>query len=132
MACSTCKKVKIEVPPVESGLPYSVAGGSRFVTGAQGRRYPIQYCLIPPTRQPRNGWEVEFTVHGQVHKINGTPHEIFREAKRLLDLNQIKYTSLDLWFNLNLQWTARAVDRYQKVRHSDLMAIAITNTNSDD
>jgi len=126
MACPTCKKVKVQAP-MESGLPFTVLGGSLRVTGKDGRRYPIQTNLIAPMREPLHGWKVDFKIKGQSHTFDGNPTDIFRQAKRLFDLNEVKHTSLDLWFNLNLQWLSRSVEKYQKVRYSDLLALAVPN-----
>lgn len=127
MACPTCKKVKLPAP-MESGLPVTVLGGVLRVTGSDGRRYPIQTSLIAPMREPRGGWSVEFKVKNQLHLFDGpSPRAVFLEVKRVFDLNGIKHTALDLWFNLNLQWVSRAVERYQKVRHQDLLSIAVPN-----
>jgi hypothetical protein len=126
MACLTCRKVKVQAP-MQSGLPFTVLGGALRVTGKDGRRYPIQTNLIPPMREPLGGWKVSFKINGQSHTVDGNPIDIFRQVKRLFDLNSIKHTALDLWFNLNLQWTSRALERYQKVRHRDLLALAIPN-----
>lgn len=127
MACLTCKKVKVQAP-MESGLPSTVLGGSLRVTGRDGRRYPIQTSLIAPMREPHGGWGVDFKIKGQLHHIGGSnPREVFTETKRLFDLNGVKHTSLDLWFNLNLQWLFVSVEKYQKVRHRDLLALAVPN-----
>jgi hypothetical protein len=127
MACSTCKRVKIEAPTVSSGLPYSLVPGVTTVAGRDGRHYSIKTCLIPPMRQPRGGWFATFKIKGQNHRFVGHHREIFLQVKRLFDLNEVPYTDLELWFNLNLQWLERAVERYQKVRYADLFALAAPN-----
>lgn len=127
MACLTCRKVKVQAP-MESGLPFTVLDSALRVTGKDGRRYPIQTNLIPPMREPIGGWKVDFKIKGQSHTVAAvSARQVFTETKRLFDLNAVKHTALDLWFNLNLQWTSRALERYQKVRHRDLLALAVPN-----
>jgi hypothetical protein len=127
MACSLCKKVKVESPTVKSGLPFSLASGITTVAGSDGRHYAIQTCLIPPMRQPRNGWSATFYIKGQKHTLHARPRDLFVQFKRLFDLNEVTYTDLELWFNLNLQWLEHSVERYQKVRYKDLFKLAIPN-----
>lgn len=127
MPCKTCQKVKENPILVQSGLPYSLSTGITTVYGRDGKHYAIKSCLIPAMQQPKGGWGVVFYVKGQKHEINGKPREIFLKVKQLFDLNEILYSDLEIWLNLNIQWTERAVERYQKVRHSDLLKIAIPN-----
>jgi hypothetical protein len=127
MACPTCKKVKVQAP-MESGLPFTVLGGALRVTGKDGRRYPIQTNLVAPMREPLQGWKVDFKIKGQDHMIAAAnAHQAFTETKRLFTLNDVKHTTLDLWFNLNLQWLLRSIEKYQKVRHQDLAQLAVPN-----
>lgn len=132
MACSTCNKVKVESRLKASDLPYVLTGDSPYVTGKDGRRRRLTMVLVPPMREPRGGWKVSFIIKGQTHEINGYPRDIFNEVKRLFNLNNFRYTTIDLWLNLNLQWTERSVERYQKVTHKNLMAIATPNIPSDE
>lgn len=127
MACDGCTKQNGKPFATASGLPYRLVSSSNMVTGKQGRRYPIGTCLIPPSRRPREGWSVEFYIHGQPHVIDGVPRSIYRETQRLFELNDVPYDNLELWFNLNLQWLSSAVDKYQKVTFDQLFALASPN-----
>jgi hypothetical protein len=65
---------------------------------------------------------------GQEHLIRGSnPYDVAAELTRLLDLNEILYTPAQVWLNLNIQWVGRAVEKYQKVHLSHLMAISTPN-----
>lgn len=125
MACKNCNKVTEKSD--RSGLQYSLALGTTTVEGKNGKIYPINTPLIPKMRRPTGGWQVQIYIKGQKMSITGTPTAIFLKVKQLFDLNEIEYTDLQLWFNLNLQWVKKAVERYQLVRYKTLIALAIPN-----
>jgi hypothetical protein len=65
---------------------------------------------------------------GQEHLIRGSnPYDVAAEAARLLTLNEILYTPTQLWLNLNIQWVGRAVEKYQVIKLTDLLAISRPN-----
>ncbi len=123
MPCSSCKQVK-EIPAT-SGLVYSLAPETRFVTDSRDNTYPISRSLITRPHSPKRGWNVVFWINGQAHPIKGgSPAHIFKSTKTLFDLNAVPYTEVALWFNLNLQWLERAIEKYQNVKYSDLIKLA--------
>jgi len=127
MSCSTCKKVKV-IEPDKSGLQYTLVPNIRSLMGRDGKLYPINASLIPRLRSPIGGWGVELYIHGQHTTINGSrAAEIFLNSKAILDLNEISYTDPNLWFNLNIQWVSRAIDKYQHVKLDQLLEIATPN-----
>jgi hypothetical protein len=129
MACSACSKIK-NISPVESGLPFIVNGNRLYVSGKDGKKYPIQGSLVVTTMEPRGGWFVDFKINGQSHHFSEvSPQATYNEVRRLLDLNEVFYTTLNLWFNLNLQWLSRAVDKYQKVTYASLAELSTPNPN---
>lgn len=90
--------------------------------------YDIQSPLLPPAKAPRGGWRFSFYLQGhQIEIRKGRPHEVAKEVTRLLDLNEVLYTPAQLWLNLNIQWVGRAIEKYQKVRLPDLLAISRPN-----
>ncbi len=123
MSCSTCKQVK-PIPEI-SGLTHTLVPGVYTVTDKRGDEFQIKRPLITRPHQPRRGWGVVFWINGQEHKlISSDPVTIFKQSKALFDLNSVPYTDLNLWFNLNLQWLERAIEKYQNVTYHDLLQLA--------
>lgn len=123
MPCDNCNEVK--VIPVTSGLTYSLAPGVTTVLGLRDTPYSISRSLIARPHVPRGSWRVVFWVNGQEHNITATdPGRVFSTVKNLFLLNTIEFTDLNLWFNLNLQWLERAIEKYQNVKYEDLIKLA--------
>lgn len=125
MSCTGCSQVK-EISPVQSGLIYELAPGVTTVEDKRGNLYQIRRPLITRPHSPKRGWSVVFQINGQKHELTGSdPVRIFAAAQSLFDLNAVEYTDLNLWFNLNLQWLERAIEKYQNVTYADLIKLAL-------
>jgi hypothetical protein len=121
MACDTCNKSQSAAPA--AAMLYSATAAS--VVGRDGVRYQINRTLVPSGRKPSGGWKVSLVVNGQHIEADGPSGEaVHAEAVRLLQLNGLVFSDLDLWLNLNIQWVGRATEKYQVVRLSDLMTAA--------
>lgn len=121
MACDSCNKSAPAAPA--AAMLYSATATS--VVGKDGVRRPINQPLIPAGKKPVGGWKASLVVNGQMIEADGpTGEAVHAEATRLLKLNGLVYSDLDLWLNLNLQWVRRAVEKYQIVRESDLLTVA--------
>lgn len=121
MACDSCNKSAPATPA--AAMLYTATASS--VVGRDGVRHKINAPLIPPGRKPTGGWKVSLLVNGQtVEADGGGPNEVHAEATRLLALNEVPYSDLDLWLNLNVQWISRSAEKFQIVRLSDLMTAA--------
>lgn len=120
MSCA-CHKI---IDPSMNGLQYSLK--SEDIVSVEG--YEIMSPLFGPAKAPRGGWSVEIYFMGHATRINKTkPQLVADEVERLLKLNEILYTPVQLWLNLNIQWVARAVFKYQRVQLHHLLAIATPN-----
>lgn len=127
MSCSTCKEVKV-IAPDHSGLQYSLVPGVTSVEGRLGKLYPINQPLIPKPHTPRGGWGVTINVANQATELSGsTASVVVLKAKNLLTLNHIEFNEDNLWYNLNIQWVTRAIQKYQNVSLSSLLDIGIAN-----
>jgi len=124
MSCNVCKKIKEPIDPNNHGLQYSFSGDE--VITIQG--FSLLSPLFPPARAPRRGWFFDLYIKGQRITISKpNPRAVALEVMRLLKLNEILYTQPQLWLNLNIQWVARAIEKYQSVKIDDLLAIATKN-----
>jgi len=95
------------------------------VQGIDGVNYPIKSCLVPTPHRPHGGWKLKFQINGQGATVDGpSAKSAVMQAESLFRLNEIPYSLLDLWFNANIQWIERAVDRYQRVKVADLLLLA--------
>lgn len=129
MPCSTCKDV-ILLDPDDSGFEFTTT--VTHVAGIDGRDYPIQSSLVPAPHQPRGGWKLEFTINGQATSVAGASAKaVVSQANQLFLLNEIPVSRLNLWFNANIQWLKRAVDKHQRVRLDHLLAVADTHALPD-
>ena len=129
MACSTCKDV-ILLDSDDSGLMFTTTAVR--VIGSDGQSYPIQASLIASPHQPRNGWKLEFDINGQRNTVNGShPKVVVGEAIRLFRLNGTEPSLLNLWFNANIQWLGRAVEKYQRVHLHQLLELADAHAPSE-
>lgn len=128
MSCGNCDKVMEPIDPNKNGLQYSFVTPVNSIAGIDGMLYSIEKPMLPVAKAPRGGWYVEVYFIGHKHKISmKRPHSVAAELMRLLDLNEILYTPAQVWLNLNIQWVGRAVEKYQKVHLSHLMAISTPN-----
>jgi hypothetical protein len=119
MSCA-CNKI---IEPNQNGLQYSLIGDTQFVKG-----YDLMTPLLPPMKAPRGGWKFLLYLRGyEIRIAKNRPYEVAAEVARLLALNEILYTPEQLWLNLNIQWVGRAVEKYQKVKLQDLLAISTQN-----
>lgn len=97
------------------------------MTGRDGRAYPVAGSLL--TEKPSRGWRVKFNLKGHQMSFTGnSPREVHDKVATTLTSNQIEFSELDLWLNLNIQWTGRVADqRKLLVKHSDLLDLASGN-----
>lgn len=127
MSCSTCQKLKTLSPEI-SGLQYTLREGVTKVEGRYGRLYPINSALIPVPHQPRGGWGAFFYLHGQPLRVEGkTASEVFQTAYKFFVLNEAVVAPMDLWYNLNIQWVEKAIEKYQHVSLESLLELGSTN-----
>lgn len=123
MPCTLCKKIASLSDP-EMSLEFTTR--ARSLMGRDGATYKISGSLVAVGHKPRGGWGVTLRVNGQSHAIVAeSSREVFVKAQRLAELNNLYVSALNLWFNLNIQWLQRAVEKYQMVRLEDLLAVAI-------
>lgn len=127
MACpGGCPKNKTAVSATDPVFSFSTR--SPTVTGKDGRPYSVTTCLVEAGNRPRRGWSVVLPIKGHLQTIAGSSARAVHDtAASMLRTNQVEFTELDLWYNLNLQWLQRVQEHRQKVRHADLMQIAIGN-----
>ena len=131
MSCSLCRKVLLEeqrrqLDAMEAPEELPIYFTSRqAVVGLNSKRYALGQPLVPRGHFPRNGWEASVTVKGMPRAIQGTtPEVIFSEAERLLKLNGEFTTNINIWLNLNIQWTPRVAAKYQIISKQDLLKIS--------
>lgn len=116
----------------KSGLEYSLLSGSTEVVGRDGVNYPISSCLITEPHKPRGGWSVLIYIHGQGTTVGGSSaKEVYHSAAALLEMNEIVFTSPDLWLNLNIQWLKNAVEKHQVVKLATVLAAAAPNARRE-
>jgi hypothetical protein len=128
MSCNSCNKLVELTDPTKNGLQYSLIAPVPGVVGIDGVLYSLEKPLFPAAKAPRGGWYVEIYFVGHKHRISmKQPHSVAAEVMRLLSLNEILYTSAEVWLNLNVQWIGRAVEKYQKVHVLHLLAISTPN-----
>ena len=107
-------------------LNYKAASSS--IMTKFGRTQSIMQPLVAPYGKPKGGWYVNVKVKGIPHTVNHTsPISVFNEVKSILNANSLTVKDLDLWLNLNIQWYGRLPDKFQLVRHDDLLAVATTS-----
>ena len=105
---------------------------SSTVTGKDGKAYALNQPLNGNAVQPSGGWKADIEVHGVPRTVTGRSGvAVFREAKRLLELNGAAFRELDLWLNLNIQWVQRVSDKHQVVTLSSLLSIAAEGEHID-
>jgi hypothetical protein len=127
MSCGSCNKVE-PYEPDKSGLQYLLVYGTTALEGRSGKSYPIKGSLITRPHTPRGGWSVHFYIFGQRTVVDGrNPREVFLKSKELLELNSFQYTDLEIWFNLNIQWLEKAVNKYQDIRLEEILSKAQPN-----
>lgn len=127
MSCSTCQKVEVFIPE-NSGLKYSLLPGIVSVEGRSGKRYRIDTPLIPRPHKPRGGWKVKIYTFGHETVVSADNAQgVFSEVKRLLELNGFIQSDINIWYNLNIQWVEKAVEKYQNVMLDSLLTIGTTN-----
>lgn len=127
MSCSACKKIKAAATN-RHGLRYRLNDGVTTVEGRNGKQYSLEGSLLPVPHTPRGGWDVTITLHGQDTVVYGTsPQRVFLKVKSFLAINEIPHTAREVWYNLNIQWTERAVAKYQTVTLDALLKIGTPN-----
>lgn len=122
MACSKCKKVEdLSIP--EIALQYTTS--ETRVLGRDGTLYPISKSLVTPGVRPRLGWGVVIEINGQLVEIKGaSATNVADRVISHLKLNDYRISSLNLWFNLNVQWLSRIESKHQNVKLEALLALA--------
>lgn len=109
--------------PEPSGFDYSTTVS--HIKGIDGVDYPITSPLIPKPHRPRGGWTLRFQIKGMNSDITGTSaHEAISKAVDLFHLNGIEVNTRNLWFNANIQWLGRAVEKHQRVYLDQLLSVA--------
>lgn len=123
MACNGCDKVK-DIPKTP-GLEFRLASSTHTVTSRTGKRLRLDDSLIQRPYKPSGGWSVRFSINDQLVTVTGqSPREVFQQARALFDLNEIPASDLDLWFNLNIQWTRNTFEKHLQVSLSELLQLA--------
>lgn len=108
-----------------SQLPYKATKST--VMSIKGRPVSVTQPLVCPYGKPRGGWKVSIKVKDIEHEVNGPDGgRVFNNVAALLRKNNISYTNLNLWVNLNLQWYSRMPEKHMLVRHADLLDIVTT------
>ena len=122
MACPKCKQVEdLSIP--EIALKYTAS--TDRVIGRDGETYLITKCLVSPGLRPRSGWSAVIEVNGQVLTVNGqSPSDTASAVRKLLATNNFRISNLNLWFNLNIQWVGRTLEKNQNVKLQSLLDIA--------
>ena len=121
MSCNTCNKV---IDTAKNGLQYSLKDLHTISVEGESLLQP----LLAPAKAPRGGWFFDMYLQGHSTRISGRdPLTVATEVARLLSLNEILYTSTQLWLNLNIQWVGRAVEKYQRIRLPHLLALSTQN-----
>jgi hypothetical protein len=122
MPCANCKDV-VDLPSPEMELKYHTT--VPHIVGSDGNHYSLTAPLIPIGKKPRGGWHVTLRINGQDAVINGiSARDVAVQAKKLWSLNSVAISNLDLWFNLNVLWIRRSVEKYQKVSLQSLLSLA--------
>lgn len=110
MGCTRCKKVAADYPE-ETFLEYRTVTHS--VEGKRGNFLSVTSPLILSPHQPKSGWGVKIVVNTQIHEVKGaTAKGTVLEVQRLLAVNHVEISTLDVWYNLNVQWLKRSQDRH--------------------
>lgn len=123
MSCNTCDKVK-EIPKTP-GLEFRLASSTRTVATKTGKQLRLDDTLIPRPYKPSGGWSVKFNINDQLVTVTGqSAKEVFSQARALFDLNGLQASDIDLWFNLNIQWTRNTFEKYLQVSLADLLQLA--------
>lgn len=122
MACSKCKEV-IDLTIPEIALSYTTT--EKRVMGRDGDYYLITRCLASPGLRPRQGWGVVITINAQNIPITGaSPSTVAEKVRKLVQLNDLRISNLNLWFNLNIQWLNRIDSKHQVVKTEELIKLA--------
>jgi len=122
MACSKCKEVEDLTIP-EIALSYTTT--EKRVIGRDGDLYLITRCLASTGVRPRQGWSVVITINAQNITITGaSPSVVVDKVRKLIELNGLRISNLNLWFNLNIQWLSRIDSKHQVVKTEELIKLA--------
>lgn len=86
--------------------------------------FAINQPLVRTKPKPSAGWGVHIPVKGMNTPIMGeSPFEVAQEAQRILTANQESFRIIDLWADLNIQWTQRVVSDSALVPLQNLLDI---------
>lgn len=95
------------------------------VEGVGGKIYSLAQPLVPPGHFPRGQCAATLVINTIPRRIDKpTCIEVFNEAMRLYQLNNQEFWFINLWLNLNLQWTPRVAEKFQLVTPAQLEAIS--------
>lgn len=101
------------------------------ILGVDSREHSLLTPLIRAPGRPLGGWRVTLPVRGQRIQVEGnTAIQVYNGARVLLTRNGVQVTPVDLWTTLNADWLSRTPEKYQIVRHSDLMSIVTVANGS--
>lgn len=118
---------ELEVTMSSLILPYTT-DRSR-VRSRTGQMVPVIQPLVMPHGRPHTGWTIRLNTNGQRVNFTGNhPLTVVKKVFKFLEDNSIKYSKLDVWLNLNIQWLNRTSTKYQNVLLQDLMEIATPTT----
>ena len=126
MACPNCPQVPLEgTPPPEMPVPAMRETLVHNVVGVDSRIYSLNQPLVPAGHFPRGRCSAVLVIAG-IPRLIDKPScvEVFNEAMRLYQLNELEFWFINIWLNLNLQWIPRVAAKYRIVTVEQLEAIS--------
>lgn len=110
----------------QSGLNYTLDPEAMPITDRFGKVVDLTQPVARRPHSPLGGWGVSFHVNSVKTDFSGsTPEAVYHEVVKVFDLNDVYYTSADLWFNLNIQWLQKVPTKYRRISITQLLAMAL-------
>ena len=98
----------------------------------RGAKESLMQPLISGFGKPTGGWYVNISIKGIPHMISeSSAIRTFNKVKKMLHDNDVQVRDLDIWFNLNIQWYSRVMDKFALVSKTALLELATTNVTED-
>ena len=98
----------------------------------RGARESLMQPLISGFGKPTGGWYVNILVKDIPHRVSeSSAVRVFNRVKKMLHDNGVQARDIDIWFNLNIQWYDRLVDKYALVSKTALLELATTNVSEE-